>query len=430
VPGSGYAEDRPSPTSSAASRRSSPDLEPDPAPSGSSPTRREPTGSRSGSSTRTLMHAPSRGPILRQRSVRKRPSVNAPVPLGPFEDARPVSVLLAHRHALVGGVSGSGKSGLVNAILATLVACPDVVLWGIDLKGGMEFGPWARCLGRLATTPNEAAQLLGEAVAILETRAAQLARDGVRLWLPTPDAPALVIVIDEYAELSEQASAAIAHADSIARRGRAVAVTLLVATQRPTQKAMGEGSVRSQTDVRLCLRVRERRDVDLVLDRGMLAAGWHAHLLDAPGKFLVSSPEHNTPRRARSYLVSDDAVQIIANRWATERPTLDTASQQAADDYAEGRHRTALAVPSPRRSPEDTAGTPEAVSEADAALWAALSLAPDNGVTVPQLMKSVGMSRPWIYRRLATLTRAGEVKQITRGRWRATDSDGQDSGTH
>ena len=40
----------------------------------------------------------------------------------------------------------------------------------------------------------------------------------------------------------------------------------------------------------------------------MLNAGWHAHKLNAPGKFLISAPEHDTPRRARAYLVTDDDV--------------------------------------------------------------------------------------------------------------------------
>ena len=200
-------------------------------------------------------------------------SVTRPVPLGLYEDARPVSVSLAHRHGLIGGIAGAGKSGVLNVVLASLVACRDVVLWGIDLKGGMELGPWAGCLDRLATTPADAAALLADAVAVLDARAGDLGERGIRLWEPAPESPALVIVIDEYAELSDEAAAALAHADSIARRGRAVAVTLLVATQRPTQKAMGSGAVRSQMDVRICLRVRERRDVDLVLGQGMLAAG-------------------------------------------------------------------------------------------------------------------------------------------------------------
>ncbi|MFL6147502.1 MAG: hypothetical protein ACJ72I_08375 [Pseudonocardiaceae bacterium] len=54
---------------------------------------------------------------------------------------------------------------------------------------------------------------------------------------------------------------------------------------------MGAGAVRSQMDVRMCLRVRERRDVDLVLGQGMLAAGWHAHTLDAPGYLARRGPD-------------------------------------------------------------------------------------------------------------------------------------------
>ena len=96
--------------------------------------------------------------------------------------------------------------------------------------------------------------------------------------------PALVIIIDEYAELADDAPDAMSDTDSIARLGRAMAVTLIAATQRPTQKAMGQGAVRSQMDLRICFRVREPRDVDLILGQGMLRAGWDAHNLNASGK--------------------------------------------------------------------------------------------------------------------------------------------------
>ena len=104
------------------------------------------------------------------------------------------------------------------------------------------------CIDRLATTPEQAAALLADAVAILQARAAHLAATGRRIWEPSPDMPALVIIIDEYAELADEAPDAMSDTDSIARLGRAVAVTLVAATQRPTQKAMGQGAVRSQMD--------------------------------------------------------------------------------------------------------------------------------------------------------------------------------------
>ena len=178
-------------------------------------------------------------------------TITAPVDLGIFEDASPVQLDLLRKHTLLGGATGAGKSGLLNVILAALTACPDVLVWGVDLKNGMELQPWAPCLDRLATTPAQADALLTDAVRVLEDRAEQLAATGDRVWEPTPDRPALVIVIDEYAELAETARDALAAADSIARRGRAPAVTLIVATQRPTQQAMGSGAVRSQMEVRI-----------------------------------------------------------------------------------------------------------------------------------------------------------------------------------
>src|SRR5262249_19432560 len=44
----------------------------------------------------------------------KDASIRRPVELGLFEDGQPVPVLLAWRHVLIGGTTGSGKSGLLN----------------------------------------------------------------------------------------------------------------------------------------------------------------------------------------------------------------------------------------------------------------------------------------------------------------------------
>lgn len=355
-------------------------------------------------------------------------SITHPVPLGLFEDARAVTLTLTHRHGLLGGVAGAGKSGVLNVLLATLTACPNVVLWGIDLKGGMELGPWASCLNRLATTASEAADLLADAVAILDARAQRLTADGSRLWTPTPSTPALLIVIDEYAELAEQSPAAVIHADSLARRGRAVAVTLLAATQRPTQRAMGSGAVRSQMDIRICLRVRERRDVDLILGQGMLAAGWHAHTLDAPGKFLISTPEHHTPRRARAYLLTDDDVSTIATRHQPNRPLLDPLSQHAANHDNAARPAPPIVLP-----PRTAVDEPVRNDNPNIALWIALRRAPGHGLSVRELMAATGMSRSWIYYRLHEHASTGRAVQVNRGRWVATsnteDNDRDDEAT-
>ena len=343
-------------------------------------------------------------------------TITEPIDLGPFEDATPCRVLFLRRHVLFGGATGAGKSGGLNVLMGNLAACGDVVIWAIDLKKGMELGPWAPCIDRLATTPDEARQLLADAVNVLEARAALLAERGKRLWEPTPDMPALVIVIDEYAELADDAPEAIKDADSIARRGRAVAVNLVAATQRPTQKAMGQGAVRSQMDVRISFRVRERKDVDLILGQGMLAAGWLAHTLNAPGKFLIAAAEHDTPKRARAYLLTDQVVEAAASYYAALRPPLDPTSLQAVDQDI---HLERTVVP-----PETDTATVDDVADApDVLLWAALVCAPPEGTTVPDLMAATGMSRPWIYLRLRELAEQGHVLQVSRGRWRAVTGD-------
>ena len=239
-----------------------------------------------------------------------------------------------------------------------------------------------------------------------------------------------MIIIDEYAELADDAPEAMADADSVARLGRAVAVSMIAATQRPTQKAMGQGAVRSQMDIRISFRVRERKDVDLIMGQGMLAAGWQAQTLDAPGKFLVSAAEQSTPRRARAYLVTDQAVAETANRHAALRPELDEVSRRAVAEH-DPADRPHSDSPLDGRAQFDgvesftdgPTGSDHGI-DPEAILWAALSLAPDEGTSVPDLVTETGMSRRWIYYRLRELAAAGRAVQVARGQWRAADPDG------
>jgi FtsK/SpoIIIE family len=346
-------------------------------------------------------------------------SITQPIDLGPFEDASPCRVLFIRRHGLLGGATGAGKSGGLNVLMGNLVACRDVVIWAIDLKKGMELKPWESCIARLATTPEEAMALLRDAVAILEARAEFLATTGKRTWEISSGMPALIVIIDEYAELADEAPDAMQDTDSIARLGRAVAVTLIAATQRPTQKAMGQGAVRSQMDLRICFRVRERKDVDLVLGQGMLRAGWDAHNLNAPGKFLVSAPEHDTPKRARAYLLTDQVVAETATLYSTDRPQLDEESRRVIDVASEAHNPSFHAGP----SAEMPNTTKDAETTPDDALWFALCMAPDEGTEIGELMRITGMTRPTLYRRLAEHARAGRATQVRRGHWRATTAE-------
>ena len=189
-------------------------------------------------------------------------------------------------------------------------------------------------------------------------------------------------------------------------------------------------------DIRISFRVRERKDVDLIMGQGMLAAGWHAQALDAPGKFLISAPEHRTPRRARAYLLTDETVTDTAARHADLRPGLDEVSRRAiahrsqtrpsattdqppTDQQSRNDSDEAEAAPHPSR--EDVPRQEE--SSAENALWLALCLAPETGADLAELMRVTGMSRPTVYRHLHEHAVAGRVVQISRGRWRAQTTE-------
>ena len=334
-------------------------------------------------------------------------SVTQLAEIGISEDGRPVRVLLLRRNVLIGGIAGSGKSGVLNVIIAILAACRDVRLWGVDLKGGMELGPWASCFERIATTPEEANELFSDAVTELNKRAASMAATGKRTWEPTPDNPALIIITDEHAELPEESHE---YADSVARRGRAVAVNLMAATQRPTLAAMGRNTaVRSQMDIRICLRVREPRDADLILGQGSLNSGWHAHKLTQPGEFLISDPEHGTPERNRAYLITDEKRDQHAARYG--RPP--AALPAPVPD-------TPWTAPEPPQAGDTRKPRGHDRPDPEMALWAALSGAGPEGVAVAELVRATGKGRTWVYDRLHQWAEIGRVAQTARGHWRAS----------
>ena len=171
-------------------------------------------------------------------------------------------------------------------------------------------------------------------------------------------------------------------------------------------------------DLRICFRVREPRDVDLILGQGMLRAGWDAHNLNAPGKFLVSAPGHDRPKRARAYLLTDEVVAETAARYADTAP-----------DWM--RSHGARSVPQPaRRAPSQDSGpavtnSPESADAQETAdvLWLALCHASEEGSEVSELMRITGWKRTKLYRHLREHAEAGRAIQVSRGRWRARTTE-------
>jgi len=151
----------------------------------------------------------------------------------------------------------------------------------------------------------------------------------------------------------------------------------------------------------------------------MLRAGWNARNLNAPEKFLVSAPEHQTPKRARAYLLTTQVVVDTAARYAGNRPGLDQESQHAI--ITTGSHRPIRESSSAGNSDSPDAGQPAPAESTtgEKALRIALCMAPEEGAEIGDLMRVTGMTRPTIYRHLREHVKAGSVVQVSRGRWRA-----------
>jgi len=113
-----------------------------------------------------------------------------------------------------------------------------------------------------------------------------------------------------------------------------------------------------------------------------------------------------------------------ASRYAGLRPPLDEVSHQAIDEPWRAEPPEVPERDSPQEDGPAGSGGPGPGPEA--LLWAALCLAPDDGVSVPDLMHHTGMGRRWVYYQLTALAAAGRAAQITREQWRATPGIGHD----
>jgi S-DNA-T family DNA segregation ATPase FtsK/SpoIIIE len=358
-------------------------------------------------------------------------SITRPVLVAEYETGEPLRLDLLRKHALIGAASGAGKTTLVTAILRTLGPAPDVLVWAVDFAGGAGLAPWRACLGRLATTPTEARALLEDACAAIDTRERWLADHDHEHWQPTPQAPAIVLPVDELAELVEQLPDATTLLDTIARKGRKTAITLLVSTQRPTQEALGGGALRAQLTVRVCLRVTEPADGELVLGRGKARLGYRPDLLDAPGKLLVwDPPDHTRPIPAKVLHVDRARIPRLLATAGPAVPDLDptTAAALSGSTQRDGEpgHEAQPARPAATEPAGRVAHTTSipAPTEGDgdplAGLLACLRAAGPRGAKVAELAAAIGRAKTWVYERLQDLHRQGQVERAGHGRWRLT----------
>ena len=174
-------------------------------------------------------------------------------------------------HALIAGTTGSGKSELLQTMVASLAVAnrPDELSFVlIDYKGGSAFAECAQLphtVGMVTDLdPHQVARALGSLSAELTRREHILAAAGAKdveayqLLVDERQAqplPRLVIVIDEFAAMTRELPNFITGLVNIAQRGRSLGIHLILATQRPS--GVISQDIRANTNLRIALRVTD-----------------------------------------------------------------------------------------------------------------------------------------------------------------------------
>jgi hypothetical protein len=145
------------------------------------------------------------------------------------------------QRVLVVATSGSGKSMLLDTIRERVTACTDAVLLQINLSKGVEDSWWEPLTeaSALASDADPAARALAILDFITDAITARpyapARKAGARMHHPTPAEPALVLMIDEYDEVSRDPDRKRA-VESIASKCRSEGIPLILATQRAVGK--------------------------------------------------------------------------------------------------------------------------------------------------------------------------------------------------
>jgi DNA segregation ATPase FtsK/SpoIIIE, S-DNA-T family len=353
------------------------------------------------------------------------------IALGRREDGKDIRLSLYETHLLIAGASGKGKSGMLGVVLAELVAMPGVELWGVDLKGGQELSPWADCLHHLATDRRAATELLHEARRLIDRRGAVNAASGARKhWPCTAEEPAIALVIDEFGQLDPEG---LKLATEIVQLGRSVGVVVVLATQNPSAKSMGDDTtLRSQIGARICLGVHEAKDADVILGTGMVGRGWAAHELDAPGKFLLLARDqgHAVPRWGRGWLLTEAMVAgLVAQHAVRGRPAATRPVEPAVFSPVVLQGRSEPLDPASPLPASPVAAPRPSHPEEDDALTRALRTAPAEGVAYKDLLKVTGLPASTLTYRLGRLRDRGRAEQVSHGRWRAAAAVAEEVGS-
>jgi S-DNA-T family DNA segregation ATPase FtsK/SpoIIIE len=231
-------------------------------------------------------------------------------------------------HLLVAGQTGSGKSVMINDILASLVyrnSPSTLKLILVDPKQ-VELTPYndlPHLLTPVINEPEKTISALKWAVAEMERRLRTMASVGKRnideynALKDTDNMPFIIIVIDELSDLMMMAARDVeALIVRIAQKARAAGIHLILATQRPSVDVI-TGLIKANVPGRIAFTTQSQVDSRTIIDQQ------GANKLLGRGDMLLLTSDMPAPKRVQAAFISDTETHKVN----------DFIREQRAPDY-------------------------------------------------------------------------------------------------
>ncbi|WP_019630211.1 DUF3631 domain-containing protein [Actinomadura atramentaria] len=275
------------------------------------------------------------------------------IPFGTDQRGRVVTLTLMYANMLIGAMPGAGKTFAIKPALLAAGLDPLAQCRVFELKGTGDLDFAEKYAHHYGSGPDDAT--IGDCLASLkevhtdlEKRAKTLAR------LPkdvrpenkvTPQLSAkkslglfpLVFVVDECQELfshPDYGKEAGELATAIIKRGRALGVILLLATQRPDKTSLPTG-ISANVGLRFCLRVMGQMENDMILGTSMYQNGIRATTFTKQDRGIgYLGGESDVPQIVRGFYIDGPAADRIADRARAARKHAGTLTGYAAGEDA------------------------------------------------------------------------------------------------
>jgi len=205
------------------------------------------------------------------------PKMYLPIPIGISQKGLEVLDLSKAPHLLISGTTNYGKSTLIYNIIHALLPIAKIAI--VDLKR-LQYSYLKKYVA-LAKNENDTLTLLQAINKEMERRIDLLEDAEVeKIQNYKGDLPFIVLIIDEIAEVQDKET--IYYIDRLARLARAVGISIVAATQRPSKKLkVFEENTRDMFAARVCYLMPDEVSSRLVLGETCSMA---AQIPEIPGR--------------------------------------------------------------------------------------------------------------------------------------------------